>query len=82
MTFLKEEQLMGCVDVLLLSSHGVAPSTCGDSLYLESFIKDISKTARVVSGAVGRLEALPGRGEDGGGNATGILPIGDCVCCD
>ena len=62
MTFLNDQQLMGCVDVVLVSSHGVAPSKCENSMFLDVFMSDIAEKARIVSGPVGRVEAIPNTG--------------------
>ncbi|KAF2361097.1 Type I phosphodiesterase/nucleotide pyrophosphatase/phosphate transferase [Trinorchestia longiramus] len=64
MTALRDRNLASCVDIIVVSDHGSAPSSCGNSLYLETFLPDIDEKARVVPGAVGRLQAIEGKGSN------------------
>ncbi|XP_018023843.1 uncharacterized protein LOC108679668 isoform X2 [Hyalella azteca] len=64
MTALHEMNVTSCVDIVVVSDHGVAPSSCANSLYLETFMEKIDHKARVITGAVGRLQAIEGKGSN------------------
>lgn len=57
MNYLHENNLAHCINVMVVSDHGVAPFSCSDNFYMNSFMADIDKQAHVYTGAVGRLRA-------------------------
>ena len=57
MNFLHQQELAHCLNVMVVSDHGVAPSSCKDNFHVKSFEDDIEKKADIYTGAVGRLRA-------------------------
>ncbi|XP_076060627.1 venom phosphodiesterase 2-like isoform X2 [Oratosquilla oratoria] len=58
MSSLHRLNLTQCVNIMMVSDHGVARSTCSSSIRLEEYVPDIEKRARVTPGAVGRMQVL------------------------
>lgn len=55
MNYLYENNLAHCINLMVVSDHGVAPVSCSDNFHLETFIGNIDAIAHVYTGAVGRL---------------------------
>lgn len=60
MNSLHKHKLAHCMNVMVVSDHGVAPVTCTDNFFLEAFTHDIDNLTHVYTGAVGRLRAKEG----------------------
>lgn len=60
MSSLKDLDLAGCINILVVSDHGATPATCSSSFYLETFLSGIEEQPQVYTGAVGRLRTIPG----------------------
>ena len=62
MTELEERSLINCVDLMFVSDHGMTPTDCGNTLYLETF-GDIQNRSKIFTGTVGRLRSYKGEGK-------------------
>lgn len=61
MNYLHEIHLAHCINIMVVSDHGVAPVSCTDNFFLNSFNETIERQAYVYTGAVGRLRAKDGK---------------------
>lgn len=57
MNNLHKHNLAHCMNVMVVSDHGVAPVICTDNFFLDAFDQDIENLAYVYTGAVGRLRS-------------------------
>lgn len=50
-SYLEEAGILGCVDVIVLADHGMAPSPTGEKfLILNDYVPNISNDARIYDG--------------------------------
>ncbi|KAG0722854.1 Ectonucleotide pyrophosphatase/phosphodiesterase family member 1 [Chionoecetes opilio] len=57
MNYLHQHKLAHCVNVMVVSDHGVIPFSCSNNFHLETFMPEIEKEVHVFTGAVGRLRS-------------------------
>lgn len=55
MNSLHEENLAHCINVMVLSDHGVAPYSCSNNFHMRTFMENIESEVHIYAGAVGRL---------------------------